>query len=791
MSILAWIDSDFSLRFTQACLHCVWQGSLIAALAVACGRLLRAASAGWRYPVYVAALLLLAICIPVNYVMLDASGWRSTLGSHQRLGHTIASLSPDDATRLAPTSVVERGARFEVHESDRSATCASVLRSPDNIWDSLQRIIILIRTWTANRAPLITSAYFSCLFLLWLRLAIGVWGSHRIRRRAEPIQDVALTAAFEHQVRRAGLRVMPMLAWCRSISVPVVMGIVKPMILLPFEAASGLSPDQLQALVAHELAHIRRFDMAVLLLQRFIESVLFFHPAVWLISRRIDWERENAADDIVLSYWWPRLLYADALLRMAEISARASSGSTVLEGAVGAAGRQPSHIQQRVRRILQAETTVRIRLTRGAFLGLAFLATSIMAAILAPHRVVSAIDRDVAAAEGQGANEATMLDNREALADSIASAGGWQSPAPFPYQSSEIVWLDFSPDGRRLAIAGGWNSFQIWQRSGEVSLSEPAWQPGEKMTIHDVLAKEITFSVSDQPLIFVLDQLEKANHLPITIDLKALKDRGISPHMKVSLDVQHTPLREVLQAVLSPAGLQFEEQQTGIFIPAQPHATSVAPTAELSARVDIPGADPEVKLLLEPLDKDSSRQAQTFTVPNPGTLEPRDIAPGKYRISRVKDVTIVQVGEQKITRAMSLDSQDLELKQGDWKSVQITRPEGQRIFGRVVNGADVNVDQIVVYVCSANAQGPSALARRDVTVYDAQSCKADGTFETAALIPGRYVLLAEGYAPLPAEALHMSGMIAPNSAGTTVFSIPETGRPEAVEIRLKPHQLHD
>jgi beta-lactamase regulating signal transducer with metallopeptidase domain len=83
-----------------------------------------------------------------------------------------------------------------------------------------------------------------------------------------------------------------------------MIGIVKPVILLPTSLATGLVPTQLEALVTHELAHIRRYDSVVNLFQRIVEATLFFHPAVWYVSRRVSVERENACDDSVLSAGW-------------------------------------------------------------------------------------------------------------------------------------------------------------------------------------------------------------------------------------------------------------------------------------------------------------------------------------------------------------------------------------------------------------------------------------------------------------------------------------------------------
>ena len=82
---------------------------------------------------------------------------------------------------------------------------------------------------------------------------------------------------------------------------PTVIGWLKPVVLLPASALAGLAPQQLEAILAHELAHIRRHDYLVNLLQTLVETLLFYHPAVWWLSRRIRIERENCCDDLAVS----------------------------------------------------------------------------------------------------------------------------------------------------------------------------------------------------------------------------------------------------------------------------------------------------------------------------------------------------------------------------------------------------------------------------------------------------------------------------------------------------------
>jgi len=124
-----------------------------------------------------------------------------------------------------------------------------------------------------------------------------------------------------------------------------VIGHLRPVILLPVSALTGLSAAQIEAIVAHELAHIRRYDYLVSLIQSIVEILLFHHPAVWWISRRIRIEREYCCDDLVVSIGQGRLVYAEALAKLAPIEARfdavaAATGGSLLDRIRRLAGSQ-------------------------------------------------------------------------------------------------------------------------------------------------------------------------------------------------------------------------------------------------------------------------------------------------------------------------------------------------------------------------------------------------------------------------------------------------------------------
>ena len=105
-----------------------------------------------------------------------------------------------------------------------------------------------------------------------------------------------------------------------AVAVPVMVGWIKPVVLLPAAALSGLTPTQVEALIAHELAHVRRHDYIVNLLQSLVETLLFYHPAVWWVSARVRAEREHCCDDLAVGVC-DRLVYVTALADLAAMTA--------------------------------------------------------------------------------------------------------------------------------------------------------------------------------------------------------------------------------------------------------------------------------------------------------------------------------------------------------------------------------------------------------------------------------------------------------------------------------------
>ena len=135
-----------------------------------------------------------------------------------------------------------------------------------------------------------------------------------------------------------------------------MIGLVKPAILLPASLLTQLTTDELAAILRHELAHIRRFDLPVQLIQKMIESLFFFHPTAWWLSRQIDDERENCCDDLAAAAGCSQVGYASALLRIAEVClAKPKSQSNAQTIALSAGGSGAHQITRRIERQLMKD----------------------------------------------------------------------------------------------------------------------------------------------------------------------------------------------------------------------------------------------------------------------------------------------------------------------------------------------------------------------------------------------------------------------------------------------------
>ena len=275
-----------------ALVHLLWQGVLVAAILAASLALMPRQSANARYLASCGALLLLIV-----------------------LGAATAYRVYEPAAPAAPlTWSVAATPEPEVTAATDDPVAAPA--TPSVTWPDRAAAVVLFANAHLSQVVL---AWMTGVLLLSLRLLCGWIRAHRIATR----DTVDATPDWQRTAKRLAeaLRVRGAIRLLESaaVEVPTVIGWLRPVVLLPVATLSGLSADQMEMVLAHELAHIRRHDFFVNLTQAFAETLLFYHPAVWWISSRIRAEREHCCDDVAVSVTGNALLYARALTRLEEL----------------------------------------------------------------------------------------------------------------------------------------------------------------------------------------------------------------------------------------------------------------------------------------------------------------------------------------------------------------------------------------------------------------------------------------------------------------------------------------
>jgi len=220
---------------------------------------------------------------------------------------------------------------------------------------------------------------------------------------------------------------------CKSIylDAPAVAGWLRPVILLPASAISGLTTAQLEAVIAHELAHIRRYDAYVNLFQIGVETLLFYHPAVWWLGKRIREERENCCDDVAVAICGSPVTYAHALTSMAQFRVAPALAMAANRGS----------LTTRVARLLSVNSSTRSpRAT-----GLSAVFACLCGALIAGSALVN-VARTVHAAHARPQRQVVSPGPIMASDNGFVLIAGPSSHAPTP------VTLE-APAKRNLALA--------------------------------------------------------------------------------------------------------------------------------------------------------------------------------------------------------------------------------------------------------------------------------------------------------------------------------------------------
>jgi bla regulator protein BlaR1 len=158
--------------------------------------------------------------------------------------------------------------------------------------------LLAVWGWLEEHAVQFVAIWLCCVVMLSIRLAAGLVWVARVAGAVQGHVDPAWQARLDALARRAGISTSVPLRDAPQLNSPAVVGWLRPAVLMPTALLAGLPVDLVEALLAHEVAHIYRKDYLVNLVQSAVEILLFYHPAVWWISKQIRIEREQIADDI-------------------------------------------------------------------------------------------------------------------------------------------------------------------------------------------------------------------------------------------------------------------------------------------------------------------------------------------------------------------------------------------------------------------------------------------------------------------------------------------------------------
>lgn len=279
MTLVELLTHPLAQRLTWTLAHFLWQGFLIAVVLAFVFEVLRIRSASTRYNLSLAALLLMFVALPITWLAIG-----------------------DQQDSLITAQPIFSAALVHAEDGGLSHETEST---------------VIATSWWITLQPLLLGAWLAGCVLLNLRIVVGWFATHSLLRSRQrlPRETTAQLAGIGWRLQHS---ISQVVFASEQVSQALAVGFFKPVVLLPAAWLLELPPNLLEAVVAHELAHLRRHDLWVNLLQRVAEAVLFYHPAIWWLSARLRRERELCCDELAVAATGQRLEYAEAL----ELTAR-------------------------------------------------------------------------------------------------------------------------------------------------------------------------------------------------------------------------------------------------------------------------------------------------------------------------------------------------------------------------------------------------------------------------------------------------------------------------------------
>jgi len=365
-------------------LHLLWIGAVVGLAASAARRSMRRASPEARHAVALAGLLILAVAPFATFAAIHRP--------------------PPEPTSNRPIEPAAAGT------GRAGPTTATTFASPTRTVAA--REVAPPAPWWRPWVEVLPGVWLVGSTLALARLAVGLAGVERMRRAATLLEAGPVVARCRELAGSLGIARVAVAA-CDRVAAPALVGIVRPMILLPASALTGWSPDQVEMALLHELAHLRRRDNLVGLFQKLVEALLFFHPTTWWLSAWLRLERETCCDRLVVARTGRPRAYAELLAALAGAGPARAGSAALSERPIAA----------RIRRILfKEDRPMTLKPTAPEALALA-AATLVAAALALPTRAEPPAGPKPVVADLRRMAEKAVADLRRMAEKAVAEAG--------------------------------------------------------------------------------------------------------------------------------------------------------------------------------------------------------------------------------------------------------------------------------------------------------------------------------------------------------------------------------
>lgn len=341
------VDPQLCWLTTMSLVHSLWQGLLLALLVAIVLRMKKSLSVYQRFLACYTVLLLIGLTPVVNFLWLSGNSQPPAAVAIAHENYQAGDLSLFTLEELSTVSNTDEA-------TDPAATPARATSATEFPPASEHPIRTTIN-WPVLASVLATVLYLLGAGLMLVRMGFGLRAQNRLtktchRNGSADTTPPSVLAIAERAAVSLGRSLKTRIVLFQGQGTALVVGMLRPLILVNASLISGLTPKQLEQIIAHELAHIYRWDPLTLLIQRIIEALLFFHPAVWLVSRQVSQLREHCCDEWVAGHD-ARLDYAQTLLHCVTLNQEQAQPDA--KYSLAATGNGATQLTTRIESLLQ------------------------------------------------------------------------------------------------------------------------------------------------------------------------------------------------------------------------------------------------------------------------------------------------------------------------------------------------------------------------------------------------------------------------------------------------------